>query len=182
MRQLGYLVNALYCCDPLRSQGAYQCLSYNERPSGGTELRSPRAISEIGLQLTGASHGQQVRAGPFGRTPNGSDLRQLGVFGHLTGVRKQTIAKGHYTEGAELIALSPAMLSTKGGTEGVRLLAGINHSVGPTLWRGAPLRRFPEFCRDIPLLSCKVREEYPDRIMETFSVVLLAEEWVRHCG
>eukprot|EP00439_Symbiodinium_sp_Y106_P059014 s1886_g8.t1 len=83
-----------------------------------------------------------VRAGPFGQLFRPDNF----VFGQ-TGAGNNW-AKGHYTEGAELIdsvldVVRKESLPKKSGTG-----AGMG-----------------------TLLISKVREEYPDRIMETFSVI-----------
>ena len=68
-------------------------------------------------------------------------------------------AKGHYTEGAELI---DAVLDVvRKEAEGCDCLQGFNltHSLGGGTGSGMGT-----------LLISKLREEYPDRIMETFSV------------
>merc|ERR1711966_444603 len=69
-------------------------------------------------------------------------------------------AKGHYTEGAELI--DSVLDVVRKEAEGCDCLQGfqITHSLGGGTGSGMGT-----------LLISKVREEYPDRIMETFSVV-----------
>src|SRR6201746_2203100 len=71
-----------------------------------------------------------------------------------------TGAKGHYTEGAELI--DSVLDVVRKEAEGCDCLQGfqITHSLGGGTGSGMGT-----------LLISKVREEYPDRIMETFSVV-----------
>merc|ERR1739845_213424 len=68
-------------------------------------------------------------------------------------------AKGHYTEGAELI--DSVLDVVRKEAEGCDCLQGfqITHSLGGGTGSGMGT-----------LLISKVREEYPDRIMETFSV------------
>jgi tubulin beta len=95
-----------------------------------------------------------VRAGPFGQLFRPDNF----VFGQ-TGAGNNW-AKGHYTEGAELI--DSVLDVTRKEAEGCDCLQGfqITHSLGGGTGSGMGT-----------LLISKVREEYPDRIMETFSVV-----------
>merc|ERR1712224_719671 len=69
-------------------------------------------------------------------------------------------AKGHYTEGAELI--DSVLDVVRKEAEGCDCLQGFQlcHSLGGGTGAGMGT-----------LLISKVREEYPDRIMETFSVI-----------
>ena len=69
-------------------------------------------------------------------------------------------AKGHYTEGAELIDSVLDVLRKE--SEGCDCLQGFQlaHSLGGGTGSGLGT-----------LLISKIREEYPDRIMNTFSVV-----------
>merc|ERR1711933_298562 len=69
-------------------------------------------------------------------------------------------AKGHYTEGAELI--DSVLDVVRKEAEGCDCLQGfqICHSLGGGTGSGMGT-----------LLISKIREEYPDRIMETFSVI-----------
>ncbi len=69
-------------------------------------------------------------------------------------------AKGHYTEGAELI--DEVMDVVRKETEGCDCPQGfqITHSLGGGTGSGMGT-----------LLISKIREEYPDRIMKTYSVV-----------
>ena len=69
-------------------------------------------------------------------------------------------AKGHYTEGAELIASVLDVVRKE--AKGCDCLQGFQlcHSLGGGTGTGMGT-----------LLISKVREEYPDRIMETFSVI-----------
>merc|ERR1711982_294500 len=68
-------------------------------------------------------------------------------------------AKGHYTEGAELI--DSVLDVVRKEAEGCDCLQGFQvcHSLGGGTGSGMGT-----------LLITKVREEYPDRIMETFSI------------
>lgn len=94
-----------------------------------------------------------VRAGPFGQLFRPDNF----VFGQ-TGAGNNW-AKGHYTEGAELI--DSVLDVVRKEAEGCDCLQGfqITHSMGGGTGSGMGT-----------LLISKVREEYPDRIMETFSV------------
>lgn len=69
-------------------------------------------------------------------------------------------AKGHYTEGAELVDSVLEVIRKE--SEGCDCLQGFQlaHSLGGGTGSGMGT-----------LLISKIREEYPDRIMNTFSVV-----------
>lgn len=94
-----------------------------------------------------------VRAGPFGALFRPDNF----VFGQ-TGAGNNW-AKGHYTEGAELI--ESVLEVVRRDAEACDCLQGfqITHSLGGGTGSGMGT-----------LLISKLREEYPDRIMETFSV------------
>merc|ERR1719456_1811178 len=95
-----------------------------------------------------------VRAGPFGQLFRPDNF----VFGQ-TGAGNNW-ANGHYTEGAELI--DSVLDVVRKEAEGCDCLQGFQlcHSLGGGTGAGMGT-----------LLISKVREEYPDRIMETFSVI-----------
>jgi tubulin beta len=95
-----------------------------------------------------------VRAGPFGQLFRPDNF----VFGQ-TGAGNNW-AKGHYTEGAELI--DSVLDVVRKEAEGCDCLQGFQlcHSLGGGTGAGMGT-----------LLISKVREEYPDRIMATFSVI-----------
>jgi len=95
-----------------------------------------------------------VRAGPFGQLFRPDNF----VFGQ-TGAGNNW-AKGHYTEGAELI--DSVLDIVRKEAEGCDCLQGFQlcHSLGGGTGAGMGT-----------LLISKVREEYPDRIMETFSII-----------
>merc|ERR1712139_397065 len=95
-----------------------------------------------------------VRAGPFGQLFRPDNF----VFGQ-TGAGNNW-AKGHYTEGAELI--DSVLDVVRKEAEGCDCLQGLQmtHSMGGGTGSGMGT-----------LLISKVREEYPDRIMATFSVI-----------
>ncbi|KAG9509190.1 hypothetical protein GZH46_02300 [Fragariocoptes setiger] len=95
-----------------------------------------------------------VRSGPFGQLfrPDNFVFGQSGAGNNW--------AKGHYTEGAELV---DAVLDVvRKEAEGCDCLQGfqLTHSLGGGTGSGMGT-----------LLISKIREEYPDRIMMTFSVV-----------
>ena len=94
-----------------------------------------------------------VRAGPFSQIFRPDNF----VFGQ-TGAGNNW-AKGHYTEGAELI--DSVLDVVRKEAEGSDHLQGfqLTHSLGGGTGSGMGT-----------LLISKIREEYPDRIMSTFSV------------
>jgi len=117
----------------------------------GTEGRYvPRAI------LTDLEPGTMdaIRAGPFGGIfrPDNFVFGQSGAGNNW--------AKGHYTEGAELV--DGVMDVCRKEAEGCDMLQGfqITHSMGGGTGSGMGT-----------LLVSKIREEYPDRIMSTYSVI-----------
>nr|XP_061792299.1 tubulin beta-1 chain-like isoform X6 [Nerophis lumbriciformis] len=120
---------------------------YNEA-SGGKYV--PRAI------LVDLEPGtmDSVRSGPFGRIfrPDNFVFGQSGAGNNW--------AKGHYTEGAELV--DSVLDVVRKEAEGCDCLQGfqLTHSLGGGTGSGMGT-----------LLISKIREEYPDRIMNTFSVV-----------
>jgi hypothetical protein len=88
-------------------------------------------------------------------------------------------AKGHYTEGAELV--DQVMDQVRHESESCDCLQGFQfvHSLGGGTGSGMGT-----------LLINKIREEYPDRIMNTFSIMCkMADqtlfglvEWARNCA
>merc|ERR1712194_63087 len=120
---------------------------YNEA-TGGRYV--PRAI----LMDLEPGTMDSVRAGPFGQLFRPDNF----VFGQ-TGAGNNW-AKGHYTEGAELI--DSVLDVVRKEAEGCDCLQGfqICHSLGGGTGAGMGT-----------LLISKIREEYPDRIMETFSII-----------
>merc|ERR1712159_953825 len=120
---------------------------YNEA-TGGRYV--PRAI----LMDLEPGTMDSVRAGPFCQLSRPDNF----VFGQ-TGAGNNW-AKGHYTEGAELI--DSVLDVVRKEAEGCDCLQGfqICHSLGGGTGSGMGT-----------LLISKIREEYPDRIMETFSVI-----------
>lgn len=95
-----------------------------------------------------------VRSGPFGQLFRPDNF----VYGQ-TGAGNNW-AKGHYTEGAELV--DSIMDVVRKEAENCDSLQGFQlaHSLGGGTGSGLGT-----------LLISKIREEYPDRIMTTFSVV-----------
>ncbi|GMI27665.1 hypothetical protein TeGR_g1357, partial [Tetraparma gracilis] len=95
-----------------------------------------------------------LRAGPFGQIfrPDNFIFGQSGAGNNW--------AKGHYTEGAELI--DSVMDVVRKEAEACDVMQGfqITHSMGGGTGAGMGT-----------LLVSKIREEYPDRIMSTYSVV-----------
>jgi len=95
-----------------------------------------------------------VRAGPFGQLfrPDNFVFGQSGAGNNW--------AKGHYTEGAELV--DQVLDVVRREAEGCDCLQGfqITHSLGGGTGAGMGT-----------LLISKIREEFPDRMMATFSVV-----------
>ena len=95
-----------------------------------------------------------VRSGPFGQLfrPDNFVFGQSGAGNNW--------AKGHYTEGAELV--ESVMDVVRKESENCDCLQGFQlaHSLGGGTGSGMGT-----------LLISKIREEYPDRIMNTFSVV-----------
>ena len=119
---------------------------YNEA-TGGRYV--PRAI----LMDLEPGTMDSVRAGPFGQLFRPDNF----VFGQ-TGAGNNW-AKGHYTEGAELI--DSVLDVVRKESESCDCLQGfqLTHSLGGGTGAGMGT-----------LLISKVREEYPDRIMCTFSI------------
>ncbi|KAI5456856.1 tubulin beta chain [Mariannaea sp. PMI_226] len=95
-----------------------------------------------------------VRSGPFGQLfrPDNFVFGQSGAGNNW--------AKGHYTEGAELV--EQVLDVVRREAEGCDCLQGfqITHSLGGGTGSGMGT-----------LLLAKIREEFPDRMMATFSVV-----------
>ena len=95
-----------------------------------------------------------VRSGPFGQIfrPDNFVFGQSGAGNNW--------AKGHYTEGAELV--DSVLDVVRKEAESCDCLQGfqLTHSLGGGTGSGLGT-----------LLISKIREEYPDRIMSTFSVV-----------
>uniref|UniRef100_UPI00358FF250 tubulin beta chain-like isoform X4 n=1 Tax=Myxine glutinosa TaxID=7769 RepID=UPI00358FF250 len=120
---------------------------YNEASGGKYVPRAVLVDLEPGTM-------DSVRSGPFGQIFRPDNY----VFGH--GGAGSNWAKGHYTEGAELV--DSVLDVVRKEAENCDCLQGfqMTHSLGGGTGSGMGT-----------LLISKVREEYPDRIMTTFSVV-----------
>eukprot|EP00438_Fugacium_kawagutii_P015479 Skav228302 [mRNA] locus=scaffold2960:22986:37429:- [translate_table: standard] len=118
---------------------------------------------EHGIDPTGmAGTMDSVRAGPFGQLfrPDNFVFGQTGAGNNWAKATSMLPRQGHYTEGAELI--DSVLDVVRKEAEGCDCLQGFQlcHSLGGGTGAGMGT-----------LLISKVREEYPDRIMETFSVI-----------
>jgi len=120
---------------------------YNEATGGKYVPRAVLVDLEPGTM-------DSVRSGPFGQIfrPDNFVFGQSGAGNNW--------AKGHYTEGAELV--DSVLDVVRKEAEGCDCLQGfqLTHSLGGGTGSGMGT-----------LLISKIREEYPDRIMNTFSVV-----------
>ncbi|KAL4718737.1 hypothetical protein ACJJTC_009375 [Scirpophaga incertulas] len=120
---------------------------YNEASSGKYVPRAVLVDLEPGTM-------DSVRAGPYGQLfrPDNFVFGQSGAGNNW--------AKGHYTEGAELVDAVLDVIRKE--AESCDCLQGfqLTHSLGGGTGSGMGT-----------LLLSKIREEYPDRIMNTFSVV-----------
>ncbi|GAA50730.1 tubulin beta [Clonorchis sinensis] len=120
---------------------------YNEATGGKYVPRAILVDLEPGTM-------DSVRAGPFGQLfrPDNFVFGQSGAGNNW--------AKGHYTEGAELV--DSVLDVVRKESESCDCLQGfqMTHSLGGGTGSGMGT-----------LLISKIREEYPDRIMNTFSVV-----------
>jgi len=141
----GIDAKGVYCGDQ-KSQLERICVYYNE---ASKERYVPRAILldlEPGVM-------DSVRSGPFGQLfrPDNFVFAQSGAGNNW--------AKGHYTEGAELI--DSVLDVVRKEAESCDCLQGfqVTHSLGGGTGSGMGT-----------LLISKIREEYPDRMMATFSV------------
>uniref|UniRef100_A0A674B9A3 Tubulin beta chain n=1 Tax=Salmo trutta TaxID=8032 RepID=A0A674B9A3_SALTR len=120
---------------------------YNEATGGKYVPRAVLVDLEPGTM-------DSVRSGPFGQIfrPDNFVFGQSGAGNNW--------AKGHYTEGAELV--DSVLDVVRKESENCDCLQGfqLTHSLGGGTGSGMGT-----------LLISKIREEYPDRIMTTFSVV-----------
>ena len=120
---------------------------YNEATGGKYVPRSILVDLEPGTM-------DSVRSGPFGQLfrPDNFVFGQSGAGNNW--------AKGHYTEGAELV--DSVLDVVRKESESCDCLQGfqLTHSLGGGTGSGLGT-----------LLISKIREEYPDRIMNTYSVV-----------
>ncbi|KAI9598425.1 alpha-beta tubulin [Syncephalis fuscata] len=120
---------------------------YNESNNGNYVPRAVMVDLEPGTMDT-------IRQGPYGK------LFRPDNFVHAQSGAGNNWAKGHYTEGAELV---DAVIETiRQETESCDSLQGFQftHSLGGGTGSGMGT-----------LLISKIREEYPDRMMCTFSVL-----------
>ncbi|EYC15915.1 hypothetical protein Y032_0035g3042 [Ancylostoma ceylanicum] len=120
---------------------------YNEAHGGKYVPRAVLVDLEPGTM-------DSVRSGPYGQLfrPDNYVFGQSGAGNNW--------AKGHYTEGAELV--DNVLDVVRKEAEGCDCLQGfqLTHSLGGGTGSGMGT-----------LLISKIREEYPDRIMSSFSVV-----------
>jgi len=139
-------------------------------PTGAYHGESDLQLERINVYFNEATGGKYVpRAVLVDLEPGTMDAVRAGPFGHLfrpdnfifgqTGAGNNW-AKGHYTEGAELI--DSVLDVVRKEAESSDCLQGfqICHSLGGGTGSGMGT-----------LLVSKIREEYPDRMMCTFSVV-----------
>ncbi len=119
---------------------------FNEAPGGRYVPRTILTDLEPGVL-------DSIRAGPAGGLFN-PDYFKFGQSG-----AGNCWAKGHYTEGAELI--DEIIDDTRRLAEGCDSLQGfqVTHSMGGGTGSGLGT-----------LILSKLREEFPDRIMSTFSI------------
>jgi tubulin beta len=139
-------------------------------PDGSYEGNSDLQLERINVYFNEATGGRYVpRAILMDLEPGTMDSVRQGTYGNLfrpdnfifgqSGAGNNW-AKGHYTEGAELI--DTVMDVVRKESESCDCLQGfqITHSLGGGTGSGMGT-----------LLISKIREEYPDRVMMTFSVV-----------
>lgn len=139
-------------------------------PSGAYVGTSPQQLERINVYFNEASSGKYVpRAVLVDLEPGTMDAVKAGPVGQLfrpdnfvfgqSGAGNNW-AKGHYTEGAELV--DSVMDVVRKEAESCDCLQGfqITHSLGGGTGAGMGT-----------LLISKIREEFPDRMMCTFSVV-----------
>ncbi|VDK81237.1 unnamed protein product [Litomosoides sigmodontis] len=131
---------------------------YNEASGGKYVPRACLVDLEPGTM-------DSVRAGPFGQLfrPDNFIFGSIVFYIPITACQSgagNCWAKGHYTEGAELV--DSVLDIVRKEAESCDCLQGfqMTHSLGGGTGSGMGT-----------LLIAKIREEYPDRIMNTFSVV-----------
>jgi len=128
-------------------------------PTGSYHGDSDLQLERINVYYNEATGGRYVpRAVLMDLEPGTMDSVRAGPFGQL--FRPDNWAKGHYTEGAELI--DSVLDVVRKEAEGCDCLQGfqVTHSLGGGTGSGMGT-----------LLISKIREEYPDRMMCTFSVM-----------
>ncbi|XP_072947023.1 tubulin beta-4A chain-like [Epargyreus clarus] len=120
---------------------------YNEAPGGKYVPRAVLVDLEPGTM-------DSVRSGPYGQLfrPDNFVFGQSGAGNNW--------AKGHYTEGAELVDAVLDVIRKEAETCDCLQGFQLTHSLGGGTGSGMGT-----------LLLSKIREEFPDRIMNTFSVV-----------
>jgi tubulin beta len=139
-------------------------------PSGAYEGDNPLQLERINVYFNEGQGGRYVpRAVLTDLEPGTMDSIRGGKYGKLfrpdNFVHGQSgagnnWAKGHYTEGAELV--DQIMDVVRKESEGCDMLQGfqLTHSMGGGTGAGMGT-----------LLVSKIREDYPDRIMSTYSVI-----------
>ena len=139
-------------------------------PSGAYEGDNPLQLERINVYFNEGQGGRYVpRAVLTDLEPGTMDSIRGGKYGKLfrpdNFVHGQSgagnnWAKGHYTEGAELV--DQIMDVVRKESEGCDMLQGfqLTHSMGGGTGSGMGT-----------LLVSKIREDYPDRIMSTYSVI-----------
>ncbi|KAF3846254.1 hypothetical protein F7725_003332 [Dissostichus mawsoni] len=128
-------------------------------PTGAYHGDSDLQLDRISVYYNEATGGKYVpRAVLVDLEPGTMDSVRSGPFGQI--FRPDNFAKGHYTEGAELV--DSVLDVVRKEAESCDCLQGfqLTHSLGGGTGSGMGT-----------LLISKIREEYPDRIMNTFSVV-----------
>ena len=139
-------------------------------PSGAYEGDNPLQLERINVYFNEGQGGRYVpRAVLTDLEPGTMDSIRGGKYGklfrpdnfvHGQGGAGNNWAKGHYTEGAELV--DQIMDVVRKESEGCDMLQGfqLTHSMGGGTGSGMGT-----------LLVSKIREDYPDRIMSTYSVI-----------
>ena len=139
-------------------------------PSGAYEGDNPLQLERINVYFNEGQGGRYVpRAVLTDLEPGTMDSIRGGKYGklfrpdnfvHGQGGAGNNWAKGHYTEGAELV--DQIMDVVRKESEGCDMLQGfqLTHSMGGGTGAGMGT-----------LLVSKIREDYPDRIMSTYSVI-----------
>jgi len=145
------------------------CDEHGVSPSGKYEGKEPTQTERINVYFNEAGGGRYVpRSIMLDLEPGTMEAIKTGAFGKLFKPSNFVFAqsgagnnwaKGHYTEGAELI--DSVLDVVRKEAEGCDALQGfqITHSLGGGTGSGMGT-----------LLISKIREEFPDRIMATFSV------------
>uniref|UniRef100_A0A1A9VQP3 Tubulin beta chain n=1 Tax=Glossina austeni TaxID=7395 RepID=A0A1A9VQP3_GLOAU len=133
-------------------------------PNGMYHGENDMQLERIDVYYTEANHGKYVpRAVLIDLEPGTMDSVRQSPMGYLFRPDNFVFGQsgaGHYTEGAELVDQILDVIRKE--SEGCDCLQGFQlaHSLGGGTGSGLGT-----------LLISKIREEYPDRIMNTFSVV-----------